>query len=87
MMINDPQDFFSFDNRQRVSVIASFNTAGEINPLYVKINGETYKIYHCFDKHPFRHISEFQCQIIDNNCMKPLKLIYDHNESTWTIRK
>ena len=67
-----------------VPVIASYNTAGEIRPLYVRIEDISYKIVSC------KFISSvallrFKCQIIDNNILRPLELTYHPKEFIWTI--
>ncbi len=67
-----------------VPVIASYSTAGEIRPLYVRIEDISYKIVSC------KFISSvallrFKCQIIDNNILRPLELTYHPKEFIWTI--
>ena len=70
-----------------VPVIASFASDGHITPLYVRINGTSYKI----DKHrmsaKFINTMEFECQIIDGEYIKPLKLTFFHAEGKWTMPK
>lgn len=87
MLVADTLETFLKDNDfQCVPVIASFNSSGKIKPVYVQVHEKSYKIHNCRYNHPLPNISEFQCQIIDCNCLKPLKLIYYHSECVWAIK-
>ena len=70
-----------------VSVIASFDTDGHVKPLYVRINEESLKIHSSWLKPSFKNLMEFQCKVIDNDCLKPLLLTYHKIENVWTIPK
>lgn len=83
---NNLHEFLGYKDFQCISVIASFNSSGQIKPIYVQMNGESYKIHSCHYNHPLPNISEFNCQIIDHDCLKPLKLVYYHAESVWAIK-
>lgn len=70
---------------QLVSVIASFDTDGNMRPLYVRIGEESYKIHSC-RLNPHRiYTKTFQCKIIDCDILKPLELTYHENGNMWTI--
>lgn len=76
-----------YDNSTLVPVIASFDNEGHIRPLYVRIDGDAYKIHTSWLKPGFARTSVFQCQLIDNGQLKPLILTYYHQENVWTIPK
>lgn len=68
-----------------VPVIASFDAEGHVKPLYVRINESSLKVYSSWLKPSFQGVLEFQCNVIDNNCLKPLLLTYHKRENVWTI--
>lgn len=67
-----------------VPVIASFDSEGHIAPLLVRIEGNAYRIKSFWIKKSFSNTIAFNCQIIDNDCLKPLSLTYMQDESVWT---
>lgn len=68
-----------------VSVIASFDSEGHVKPLYVRINENSLKVHSSWLKPSFQGFLEFQCNVIENNCLKPLLLTYHKRENVWTI--
>lgn len=70
-----------------VSVIASFDADGHVKPLYVRINEESLKVKSSWLKPSFQGLMEFQCKVIDGDCLKPLLLTYHKTENVWTIPK
>ena len=68
-----------------VPVIASFDSEGHIAPLYVRINGEAYKIHSFWVSCTFRNIVDFKCKVIDGDSIKPLSLTFYRDEGMWTI--
>ena len=76
---------YDSSNILRVSVIASFDIAKHIKPLYVRISSESFKIYSSYEKQSFQELLEFQCQIIDGDLLKPLTITYHKHENIWTI--
>lgn len=72
---------------QVVSVIASFDTDSKIKPLYVRIGSGSYKVHSSWAKPGRSDIIEYQCQIIDNDTLKPLQLTHHVRESLWVIPK
>ena len=82
---DNPHDFFSFAKLKQVPVIASFDAAGQIKPIYVSINGEVFKIQSCHCNHNLPNTFEFKCRVIDNDCLKPLTLTYYRSENAWMI--
>lgn len=78
---------YDHTNIDIVSVIASFDTDGHIKPLYVRINEDSLKVHSSWLRPSFQNLMEFQCKVIDNNCLKPLILTYHKVENVWTIPK
>lgn len=69
-----------------VSVIASFDCSGNVKPIYVRINGENFKIVSAIYK-PSTTLQEYKCQIIDNDILKPVTLTYHPRNYIWTLPK
>lgn len=78
---------YDFNNATLVPVIASFDSEGHIMPLYVRINGESFKIRSAWQKPSFGSTSVFQCQIEDNGTIKPLLLTFHQRENVWAMSK
>ncbi|MCQ2521808.1 MAG: hypothetical protein MJ105_05465 [Lachnospiraceae bacterium] len=68
-----------------VPVIASFDTAGRIVPLYVRLSGEVYRVDSFFVNERFENIKSFRCQILVRDTLKPLQLTYYKEEDVWGI--
>lgn len=81
--------YTSFDYQQieTIPVIASFSSDGHITPLYVRIDGISYKVDSFWVKSTFHKQVDFQCQIIDGAYLKPLLLTYYKNEDVWGFAK
>lgn len=81
--------YTSFDYKpvEIVPVIATFDTEGHITPLYVRIDGESYKISSSWASYVFSNVVNYKCKIIDGNYEKPLSLSYHREEGMWTIPK
>lgn len=79
--------FTSFDHKTTsiVPVIASFDTAGHVCPLYVRINRVSYRISSYFVSSRYSNVTEFRCKIIDGDSLKPLQLTYYSVEGMWTV--
>ncbi|MCI5504277.1 MAG: hypothetical protein SPI87_01430 [Anaerobutyricum sp.] len=79
--------YHSFDDKQviMVPVIASFDTDGNILPLYVRIRGNSLKVQSSHIHHVSPNIIEFHCRVIDYNRLKPLALSYYQSEKIWGI--
>ena len=81
--------YTSFDYRpvDIVPVIASFDSEGHIIPLYVRINGTSYKIASHWVSSTFHNTVDFKCKIEDGNYLKPLALTFHREEGMWTMPK
>ena len=76
---------FDYEPVNMVPVIASFDTEGHMTPLWVRINGNAYKIESFWVSTHFIDIIEYKCKVIDGNCLKPLNLTYYGREKVWLI--
>lgn len=87
--MNQIVSYNSFDYKpiHTVPVIASFDSQGHIAPLWVRINGQAYKIESFWSSHCFRNIVDFKCKIIDGESLRPLALTFYREEGMWTIPK
>ena len=71
-----------------VSVISSFDSHGNILPLYVRIDGENVKIdTACLSSDSNQRILHFNCEATDGEIVRPIKLWYHINDMTWSIPK
>lgn len=68
-----------------IPVIASFDSDGHIKPLFVRINGESYKVHSSWVRKGFTGSTEFNCKIIDRDYLKPIVITYHRAEGVWTI--
>lgn len=69
-----------------VSVIASFDTSGSVVPLYVRIDGESLKIYNATLTNVSTYkLYTFDCEVMDGDMVKPLRLTYHLEENVWSI--
>ena len=78
---------FNLEKVTMVPVIASFDTDGNILPLYVRIHGNSLKVQSSRIHHVSPNIIEFHCRVIDYNRLKPLILSYYQSEKIWVIPK
>jgi len=74
-----------YDPIEAVPVIASFDAAGHIAPLYVGIDHKRFKISTYWEKETFHNSIKFNCQIEDGDYLKPLNLTYYIEEKVWVI--
>ena len=68
------QNSHDYLQMQTVPVIASFNDAGQIKPLYVGIDGERYKVHSYWVRRSFSNQIEFQCKLADQGILRPVIL-------------
>ncbi len=69
------------------SVIASFDSKGHMKPLYIRIDGSSFKVHSSYVKSCHSGIVEFSCQIVDREYLKPLTLTYFPHDRIWAIPK
>lgn len=68
-----------------VSVIASFNPGGDIIPLYVRIDGESLKIHTAYQTDSTYSLLHFNCEVMDYDRVKPIKLTYHIGDHKWSM--
>lgn len=68
-----------------VSIISSFDCNGNIKPLYVRIDGESLKIYNAYLASSTFKILSFNCEVMDHSKLKPIKLFYHVNDHIWSM--
>lgn len=78
---------FDYEPTSIIPVIASFDSQGHISPLWVRINGQAYKVESFWSTNYFRNIVDFKCKIIDGESIKPLALSFYREEGMWTISR
>ena len=67
-----------------VPVIASYDASGNILPLYLGYNGESYKVLSAILK-PCYRIKTFQCKLDVYGRVRNVELSFHPNENAWTI--
>lgn len=70
---------------QKIQVIASFNTKGQVLPLWVKIGSMTFKIESCVLKSTQVHIYNFSCEIIDESIKKTIRIAFNARDCLWYL--
>lgn len=76
---------YDYKSIKIVPVIASFDTEGHIKPIYVRIDDASYKIHSHWVKNNFVNVSEFHCQLVDDDHLRPIVLSYYHSDGIWGI--
>lgn len=66
-----------------VPVIASFDSTGHIAPLYVRLSGASYRIHSYWVKSSCVNVTQFNCQVLADDAIKPLMLNYFQDEAVW----
>ena len=68
-----------------VPVISSFDMNGNITPLYVRIDGESLKIYNAYQSNSTFSLLHFKCEVMVQGCVRPLNLMYHVNDHKWSM--
>lgn len=76
-----------YPNHKPVPVICSFDGEGNIRPMYVRIDGEAYKICSSYKQHSATQEAVFQCEIADNGILKTLTLTFWYDKHLWLMPK
>lgn len=74
------------NNMEIVPVIASFNTAGTIKPLYVRIHNHSLPITACWFQEESL-IIKYHCTVQLGGYTRNIILIYHPSHSYWTVGK
>lgn len=72
-------------NYTLLPVIASFDAEGHAKPLFIRVGGESYKIFSCQLKKNFEGISVFVCQLDDHGKLRSIVLNFHKRETVWSI--
>ncbi len=76
---------YDLSNLTIVPTIASYDSFGNFAPLYVRLNGEPYKIlsYYRIDNLGF---PEFCCKINHYGRTRDIRLVYHPREFVWSLK-
>ena len=69
---------------QVVPVISSFDCDGNIFPLYVRIDGQSLKVYNARRVDSTLQIIHFNCEVMDYDRVKSIKLSYHIGDLVWS---
>ena len=86
-MLNQSCSNDLFPNQNPVPIICSFDSEGHMRPMYIRINGEAFKICSSCEKFSYANAAVFQCQVDDHGTLKPLTLEYRYREHLWLMPK
>lgn len=70
-----------------VPVISSFDREGHITPLYVRLDGEPFKIYNAYISDNNTKILTFKCEIMVGESVRTIKLSYFVHDLVWCMRR
>jgi len=78
---------YDANNVHPVPVISSFDTSGNIKPLYVRINGISYHVTSAYVKPGgFNIITTYNCVITDGQTRQSVRLIHYKRENVWALQ-
>lgn len=69
---------------QVVPVISSFDCDGNIFPLYVRIDGQSLKVYNARRVESTIQVIHFNCEVMDYDRVKSIKLSYHIGDLVWS---
>ncbi|MCR4587163.1 MAG: hypothetical protein K5682_02035 [Lachnospiraceae bacterium] len=78
---------FDYTGEKLIPVIASFDTKGNVRPLYVRMEGIPRKIRSFALQTRFHNAMEFYCmvELEEAGRQVPLQLTYYFEEKIWTV--
>ena len=68
-----------------VPAIATYDSNGNILPLYVRIGEEKLKVYNAYISESTRKILTFKGEVIVQDRVKPIKLNYYVDDLVWCV--
>ena len=77
-----PTDFV-----KAVPAIATYDSKGNILPLYVRIGEERLKVYNAYISKSTRKILTFKGEVMDGDRVKPIELNYYVDDMVWCVVK
>ncbi len=84
MFVPDEIAKYNCGNVQVVPVIASYNMAGAMRPLYVGINGHSYKILTSTCQN-YSLSAIFHCTVNNYGVQRRITLTFHKHENCWTM--
>lgn len=82
--IDENKNPIQIDSRTIVPAIISFDTKGNIVPLYIRVGTESYRIVTSYRTYPESELF-FRCQIEVDDRLVETTLIYHKSEHVWSI--
>ncbi len=79
------RDIYDGMHIKKVSVIASYDTKGQISPLYIRIGEESFKVVTSAIKTHTKIVIVFKCQVARDNVAVPVDLTLHREDNIWTI--
>lgn len=70
-----------------VPAIATYDSNGNILPIYVRIDGERLKVYNAYVSESTRKILTFKGEVMVQDIVKPIKLNYYVDDLVWCLVK
>lgn len=68
-----------------IPVIASFDSSGNVMPLYLRIQGYQYKVLRCWFKQ-CGPIYYYYCTVENNRMQKEIVVTYHPREKCWAVK-
>ena len=68
-----------------IPVLASFDSAGNVRPIYVRINSEAYKILSCYSQ-DYGPLTIYTCTVDNHGMQRQLRLTYHDRDRCWTTQ-
>ena len=76
---------YNYNPIEIVPVIATYDTEGNLKPIYVRLNGDSLKVDTYLVKASEESDMDFYCTLSRNDCRMRLILTYHAKETVWTI--
>ena len=80
-----PIESYNSDPIEIVPVIATYDTEGNLKPIYVRLNGDSLKVDTYLAKASEESDIDFYCTLSHNDCRMRLILTYHVKETVWSI--
>ena len=80
-----PIESYNSDPIEIVPVIATYDTEGNLKPIYVRLNGTGYKVDTYLVKASMENDKDFYCTLSHNDISLRIILTYHVKETAWSI--
>lgn len=81
----ESRSIFDCTHVSALPVIASFSKEGKIQPLYIRIDGLSFKILTFVIRQSTAAGVSFECTVLDENLCKTIYLYYSLHEHAWFL--